>query len=179
MTRVRDLMQRNLITAAPSDSVSELIRTLEDAGISGAPVVGAEGALLGVVSSRDVMRLASEMGTVPEALKWGLGLTAPSRGEWLLETPEEGELFAYYVTPGGGFVDVRDRIREIPRDSFEGYSVADIMTPVPFTVTSDATLSELAHLLRTRKVHRALVVDEGRLEGIVTTMDVLRAVEEG
>ncbi|HSL72481.1 MAG TPA: CBS domain-containing protein, partial [Longimicrobiales bacterium] len=56
------------------------------------------------------------------------------------------------------------------------YTVEDIMTPAAFTVDSDTSVSELARFLLDRRIHRALVVDDGRLEGIVTSFDVLRAV---
>lgn len=48
---------------------------------------------------------------------------------------------------------VRDQIRVIPGNAFEGYTVADIMTPAPITVEPEASLGELAGLLRDRKVH--------------------------
>jgi CBS domain-containing protein len=178
MTRVKDLMQTEVITVSPWDSVGELIRTLEEGGISGVPVVGGDGKLEGVVSSRDVLRLARDVEEVPEAARWGLSLGATFRDEALVAPPSEGEFFAYYVTPTGGFVDVRDQIREISGNAFEGYTVADIMTPAPITVEPEASLSELAGLLRDRKVHRALVVSESKLVGIVTTTDILGALAD-
>jgi hypothetical protein len=58
-------------------------------------------------------------------------------------------------------------------------SVSDILTPVTFSVEGHATVAELADFLVRGKIHRALVQEDGRLEGIVTAMDVLRAVAEG
>lgn len=173
MTRVKDMMQTDVITVAPGDSVAELIRTLEESGISGVPVVDDADELKGVVSSKDVLRLARDVEDVPEAARWGLSVGAAFRDEALISPPAEGEFFAYYVTPTGGFVDVRDQIREVAGSAFEGYTVADIMTPAPIAVEPEASLSELAGVLRDRKVHRALVVSGGKLMGIVTTMDIL------
>jgi len=178
MTRVKDIMQPEVITVARGDSVAHLIRTLETRGITGVPVTDEDGGLAGVVSSRDVMRLARDLDEVPEAVRWGLSLGTGPREGLLLDTPEEGEFFAYYVTPQGGFVDVQDRIRELSGDIFEGYRVEDIMTPAPVTVPEDATIQELARLLRDRRIHRALVVRQGKLAGIVTSMDLLGALAD-
>jgi CBS domain-containing protein len=117
------------------------------------------------------------MAEVPEAVKWGLGAALPrSDGGFLAEPPLGGEFFAYFVTEGGEYIDVSDRIRALPEDLFEGYRVADIMTPAPHTVSPSADVGELARHLLEWKVHRALVVESGRLEGIVTTTDVLKVL---
>jgi CBS domain-containing protein len=179
MTRVKDMMQTEVITVSSQAPVGVLIRTLEERGISGVPVVNDAGELEGVVSSSDVLRLARDVEEVPEAARWGLSLGAAFREEALVAPPAEGEFFAYYVTPSGGFVDVRDQIREISGNAFEGYTVADIMTPAPITVEPEASLGELAGLLRDRKVHRALVVSGSKLVGIVTTMDILGVLADG
>jgi CBS domain-containing protein len=176
MPRVEDIMQRDVITVPPNAPIADLIQTLQECGISGAPVVDEQEILVGVVSFRDVLRLAWDMEKSPEAMRWGLNIPGPPRESGFIDSPEEGEFYAYYVTPGGGFVDVRDRIREAPSEVFGGYKVEDLMTPTPFTIGPDAPLAELARLLRDRKVHRALVTREGKLVGIVTTTDLLDVV---
>jgi CBS domain-containing protein len=52
------------------------------------------------------------------------------------------------------------------------------MTPVSFSVAPDSTVPELCEFLVRGRIHRAVVVEEGRLVGIVTSADVLRAVAE-
>jgi CBS domain-containing protein len=178
MASVEDVMQRNVITIAPTAPVSELVRLLSANAITGVPVVDEQDRLAGVVSARDVLRLAREMGESPEAMRWGLAVAGPVREAAFVDTPEAGEFFAYYVTPSGGFVDARSRITELPEDVFEGYRVEDIMTPEAQAIAPDATLSELARFLRDRRLHRVLVVRDGRLEGIVTSTDVLNHVAE-
>ncbi|MEX1257458.1 MAG: CBS domain-containing protein [Gemmatimonadota bacterium] len=177
-TTVRDILQKDVITIPPNAPVSDLIRRLESSGITGVPVVDEQEVLVGVVTSRDVVRLARDLGTIPEAARWGLGVGGPHPEVAFLDSPLEGEFFAYYVTPGGGFVDMRDRIREIPGDAFDGYSVEDIMTRDPVMIGPDATLAAAARLLRDKNVRRALVVRTGKLVGIVTATDILDAVAE-
>jgi predicted transcriptional regulator len=62
--------------------------------------------------------------------------------------------------------------------SFEAASlnVRDVMTPATFTVRPDATLRELARFLVRGGVHRALVLEDERLIGVVTAFDVVRAI---
>lgn len=59
--------------------------------------------------------------------------------------------------------------------AFENRKVREIMTPATFSVTPDTPVAELARLLHQQQIHRALVVEHGRLCGIVTAFDVLRA----
>lgn len=61
----------------------------------------------------------------------------------------------------------------------DDYVVEDIMSTANFHVGPDASLSELADLLLKRRIHRALVMEDGALLGIVTTVDVLRAIASG
>lgn len=58
MTRtVADIMATDLITFSPEMNIHEAIRTLLDERISGAPVVDAEGKLVGVLSKKDCLRI--------------------------------------------------------------------------------------------------------------------------
>ncbi len=179
MDRIHEIMEPDVITVPPATPVGELASLLDRAGITGAPVVDDEGKLLGIVTVRDVMRLAREVTEVPEAARWGLGAHLPDEGPGQMDLPLEGEFFAYYVTPGGGFVDLRDRIRQLPDSVFDGYAVEDIMSRDPVSTPSSTKVRELARMLVDRKIHRALVVDDGKLVGIVTATDVLRAVANG
>jgi CBS domain-containing protein len=176
MDRIRDIMETDLITVPPDMPVGELAALLDRAGITGAPVVDEADKLLGIVTVRDVMRLARELAEVPEAARWGLGLPVAMDATGQLDIPPDGEFFAYFVTPGGGFVDLRSQIRKLPEGAFGGYRVADILTPDPVSVAPGLKVSDLARVLVDRKIHRALVVEETRLVGIVTSTDVLRSV---
>jgi CBS domain-containing protein len=60
MTVARDLMQPDPLTIPAKASLLEIQQLLVMVGISGAPVVGPAGDVIGVVSSTDVMRAVSE-----------------------------------------------------------------------------------------------------------------------
>lgn len=48
--------------------------------------------------------------------------------------------------------------------------------PARFNVRPSTTLANLARFLVSAKLHRALVMEEGRLKGIVTAFYLLRAI---
>jgi CBS domain-containing protein len=54
--------------------------------------------------------------------------------------------------------------------------VADIMTPVVFTVHPEESLSDLARFFRQGRVHRALVMENGMLLGVVTPFDMVQSL---
>ena len=64
-----------------------------------------------------------------------------------------------------------------------GYSqetVGSLMTPHPWTITADASLEEAIHTLVRRRIKRLPVVEDGgRLVGIVSRADILRAIAAG
>jgi CBS domain-containing protein len=52
--------------------------------------------------------------------------------------------------------------------------VADVMSPFVLSVDAGASLLTAAQLMIEENVHRLLVIERGRLAGIVTTIDLLR-----
>ena len=53
------------------------------------------------------------------------------------------------------------------------------MTSAAFTVTPQEDVQQVARFLLHGRIHRALVVEGNRLQGIVTTFDLLRAMVDG
>lgn len=58
--RAGDLMTRELVTVAEADSVHEAIERMRVEGVRRLPVVGADGALVGVLSADDVTEFLAE-----------------------------------------------------------------------------------------------------------------------
>lgn len=175
MLTVQDIMQVDVTTAAPDMSVRQLTRHLADAEVSGMPVVDGSGSLMGVVSSTDVVRFASEDGGVQVS-------RTEIRGSELVRDPDEDpeELDPYgFFLPEDSPIHARMALQQVTENRFDAMCVADIMTPVTFSVTPDMTLRELADFLVRGRIHRAVVVEDGRLVGIVTSGDVLTAVADG
>jgi CBS domain-containing protein len=57
-----------------------------------------------------------------------------------------------------------------------GRRVRDVMSTNLATVAEDATVEEVAHILETKRIRRVPVLRDGRLVGVVSRADLLRAV---
>lgn len=57
-----------------------------------------------------------------------------------------------------------------------GRRVRDVMSTELATVGEDATVEEVAHILETKRIRRVPVLRDGRLVGVVSRADLLRAV---
>lgn len=57
--------------------------------------------------------------------------------------------------------------------------VRDIMTSPAVCATEDTDVVELSRMLSGMRIHRIPILSDGRVTGIVTALDVVRAVAEG
>jgi CBS domain-containing protein len=65
-------------------------------------------------------------------------------------------------------------LRETGRwEGLEGLTVRDVMTPDAFGVAPDCPIDELLEFFSRTGLHRALVLEEGRVVGVVSTTDLL------
>lgn len=166
--KVSDIMQTEIIAVRQGTSVQELVQILDEESISGVPVLDDAGGVAGVVSRTDVIRLAARQAEIPvsEAFWEGVGREeedAQDRDAYFFASESSG-----VVLPGSGFEGL----------PLEDLDVEEIMTPVAFTVDPGMTVPELAQFLVQGRIHRAIVVENGRLVGLVTAFDVLRYVAE-
>ena len=59
---------------------------------------------------------------------------------------------------------------------FDQTTVQEVMTARPQTITSDANIKDAAQRMLYLEVHRLFVEDDGRLVGVVSTTDLVRAM---
>lgn len=178
MLAVRDIMQTDVVTVTMAQSARELARLLADQEISGVPVLDASGELVGVVSSTDLVRLAADESGV-EVRPAGLGVD-PIRDPEAYENDVDPETdpYGFFLPEDSPFRGQR-LLEAWPDSEFDSVAVADIMTPVSFSVTPDTPVSELCQFLVRGRIHRAIVAEREQLVGIVSSADVLKAVADG
>jgi CBS domain-containing protein len=148
---VRDLMVGDVLTFTPDQDVQEAMRALVERSVGGAPVVDG-GRVVGVLAQGDLI--------VEEAR---------------LHVPTIVNLFGVNVA-----LPWHDRSLDESVSKALGGSVREVMTAKPVTIGPDATVEDAATLMHDKQVSRLPVVaDDGRLLGIVTRSDILRAVVRG
>lgn len=144
-------MQSVVATCGPEQTLGELTELLSLHQISGAPVVDDQGNLLGVVSQSDV---AAYLGGL-----YGKEIRSAS---------------GFYQGLMGTFSSADPGVRSL----LETKTVEELYTPHAHSIAPDADLDEVIDLMLREHVHRLPVVREGRLVGLVSTFDVLRAVRD-
>ena len=140
-----DVMVAEPICVQPSTTIREFARVLEEHKISGVPVVNREGTLVGVVSKTDLIRRCSDAaGDIPPAYLV----------EVLFEPGDGGEDSG---APPGALL-----------------CVDDFMTNDPVTVSRHTPITDIAHVMFDRRIHRVIVVDSANVPvGIITSLDLL------
>ena len=82
-----------------------------------------------------------------------------------------------------GVVSALDLLRTVQEhyDDFEvkmrDVTAEDAMTGAVVSVPPEATAAEVARLMRAQRIHRVLVIDGRELLGVITTFDLLAALE--
>ena len=177
MLKLSEIMTRDVVTVTPETTLREAVELFTAKHISGAPVVSGHG-VVGVVSAGDILDFAastSELVNSPtDDVPWS---DAASEDEAERADAASG---SYYTDLFAGDVgDVDDRLGgRSDVTVLDAHSVDEVMTRVAITLSPNASVLAAADLMRTRSIHRVLVLDNGTLVGIVSTLDVARAVAE-
>lgn len=114
-----------------------------------------------LVKVKDVM-YTENFPIVPSAMRLSEALMTISGGKLGLGVVMEGDEILGIITDG----DIR-RAVEGARENFINLTVSEAMTRTPKTISPEAKLTTVQTLFRKHKIHSLLVVDRGRLVGIV------------
>ena len=145
--RVSELMTRELVTVPPDMPVAALVDLLVERRVNGVPVVTAEGRVLGMVTSGDLIhRVAGER--------------VEDRESFWRES-----FYKSVFRPGGS-----------EPNPAEGATAAEVMSRDLAYVTPSDDMAVAARLLIENRVKCLPVIEDGQLVGIVSRMDLLRCL---
>jgi CBS domain-containing protein len=146
----KDIMTKTVLRASDDWNVNELARFLTDHGISGAPVVNADGRLVGVVSVTDVARATGE-----------------GHDDFSTQSFYQPELKLNL-----------DETRRFSIEHNSDQTVRQIMTPLVFEVEPKSTVADIADTMVRGRIHRVFVVEGGLVVGVVSALDLLQLIGE-
>jgi CBS domain-containing protein len=140
------VMSSSVVTLRPDRSVEEAADVLAAKKIGAAPVVDADGKLVGLLRDEDLIVSEANL-HVPTAISFlGADIVLPS--------------------------SLHRFEHELKKAA--GATVADVMTTEFETVKPDDNLEDVATLMHDRDVTHVPVVDDGKLAGIVARGDLVR-----
>lgn len=143
------IMSRQVITAQLEDNVRVVAQLLTDHGISAVPVCDGQGHVAGMLSEGDLIKPF----TAQNALH---------RDWWLSLLAEGSDLAPAFL----------DYIR------LDRRCAADLMSKPVIAARETASLSELAQLLDQHRIKRVPILRDGKLVGIVSRADLVKAIPE-
>jgi CBS domain-containing protein len=147
--KARDVMTTAVSSVNPDTPISEIAKILRDRGISAVPVVDESGKPVGMVSEGDLIGR-------DEADREG-------RRDWWLALLAQG---------GTLNTDFLASLRPLERRA------RDVMTAPVVTIGEETELRDVARLLTTHRIKRVPVLRDGRIVGIVSRADLVRAFAE-
>jgi CBS domain-containing protein len=141
-------MTTAVITIDPDTSLHALAALLSERGISGVPVVDADNRVVGIVSEGDLLR----------RIETGTQRRTTRRTLWWLDT----------------IASDRERARDYVKS--HARTVKDVVTRDVVSVSDTTELADIAMLLKTKRIKRVPMVREGKLVGIVSRANRVRAL---
>jgi len=146
---VAEIMETDVPTVTPEDTVESVLRTMREHELPGVPVVNSGGRCVGIITEADLV-LSGENDD--------------------LHLPHYFELFGGLV-----FLEPLRHFEERLRKATAALA-KDLMTADPVTIEPTATVEQAARVIAKSKHNRLPVVEHGQLRGVVTRLDVLDAL---
>lgn len=146
---VREVMSTEVLTFAPGDNVTDAMRALLVRDVDAAPVVDADGSIVGLLSTADLI--------VEEAR---------------VHLPT-------VITLLGAYIELPSSKKKFDKDVEKalGSTVGEVMGDAAPTIAPDDTVEYAATIMHEEGADRLPVVDaDGALVGIVARGDIVRAI---
>ena len=148
--RVSDVLSKNVVTVSADDTLQTALELMAENRVTALPVIDGQGRCTGILSASDIVDITRSINEDMHDVGGG----DEASYQWLRDNLAE-----------------HDMARRL---------VNEFMTDNVATVTGERSLPDAAAEMLRSRVHRLPVVDkQGKLLGIISTMDILTAFVEG
>jgi len=179
--QVKDVMNSNLISCDPDDTISRALSKMKANSIHQV-IVSSNGNLYGLLELKNVVTRDIDITTTKVA---SLAINAPVID---MDTPVEAAvdrllragLRAMPVTSAGRLVGIISEtdLMKVARDFVKGLNTGahEIVTPAEYVARTD-NIGKVRKIMLERNVSRVPVVDRGRVVGVLGTIDLIKLME--
>jgi CBS domain-containing protein len=151
--KVADIMTKDVLALSPKDTVSKAIEKLAEHHVSGAPVVGDDGQVVGMVTETDILNAMKKKCKRLRMVYPSLSMVSVS----FIECFDDKEIM--------------DAFKQVASTK-----VSEMMTKQVVTASKDFELGEVVQLMNDKKVNRVPVISGKKLVGIVSRADIIRGL---
>ena len=179
--RLHDIMTRDVVSLDPEMTLREAMEILSTNHLSGAPVLSGR-KIVGVLSAADLLSFA-----VAPPIDAQRSNEADVADDWeptndLVDVDGEQDDESYFAEMWDEHTedtnDVIESRGEYSSDALSTHVVEEAMTKNIRWLSPTSDVRSAADTMRKYGVHRVLVVSHGKLVGIVSAMDIAKAVAD-
>jgi CBS domain-containing protein len=180
MLRLNDIMTRDVVTLDPEMTLREAMDILTARHVGGAPVLSGK-KVVGVLSAGDLLSFVAAPPNVETRAE-----ESDTTDNWEPENDlvdEEEDSDSTFFTDmwderTEDTNDVIDSQGEPSSDLLSNHVVEEAMTKTLRWLSPKADVRSAADMMKKYGIHRVLVVSRGQLVGIVSAMDIAKAVAD-
>jgi CBS domain-containing protein len=148
-----DVMQRDIVTISPEDTLRQALALMTEYHVTGLPVMDEESRCIGVVAATDILDYEQDHA----------------------EESSEGETTQFFDPETQQWETVS--VSAFGLEEFGDVRASEVMSRELVWVERDTPLKEVARRMIEERVHRVLVMDErSYLYGIISAYDLVRVV---
>ena len=176
---VRDLMSSDVITVAPELSLRSAAELFAARHLGGAPVMTGS-RVVGVISTSDILAFEASTPDAAAAMRERAEREREPSEDWREgDDPPSAFFTDLWMDDDADVLRCVEAIGSPEWDPLAEHTVADAMSRWVVSVAPETSVVTAARLMTSSGIHRVVVLDRDRLCGILSTLDLVRAVGQG